>query len=177
MSQPYGSVVTQLTGLELLEVSAIGPNNFPSAYTETTTVQAIANLANQLNNQTNYAYNVNSTTTSATLSAANVTGGSVGVFLNLTGITASATMTTPAASSWVAALPDPAVDQTYMLRIIDSSGLSNTVTLVGGQNVTAIGTMTVQGTTQPEWRDLLVTVSSVSPAGITLQDVGAGTSV
>ena len=215
MSQPYGSLVTQLGGLETLEVRPIGPNGFPSAITELTNTNAIANLAaslvqtdnfplstTQMNALTttsiaamqtttlqslttaletvtpNFIYSADAGTQAHTLSAAGVAGGNIATYLALTAVTSSANMTMPAAASWVPAIPGAAVNSAYVLRVLNESTFANTVTLQPGLGVTMTGTMTVPGGTGAmSHRDLLVTVASLSPAIVTVQDVGASGTV
>lgn len=121
--------------------------------------------------QTEFAYTTNAATSSATLTAANVTGGSVEVHLNLTGaLGAAANATLPTVASLVAAIPNAAAGQTYKLRLINSSSGAYAWTVLTNTGWTLNGTMTVQ---QNTWRDFIVTLTSMAAA--TLQSTSTGT--
>jgi hypothetical protein len=122
----------------------------------------------------NDAYNTNTAVTATTLTAAEMTGGFVGVTLNLTGtLTAAANATTDTAANIVAAIPQAQryVGFTYKLRVINSSSGAFAWTVVGGTGVTVTGTATVA---QNTWREFVVTLGA-SLTAVTLQNVGTGT--
>lgn len=123
--------------------------------------------------QPSLAYNTNAAVASATLPAANLTGGAVEVDLALTGtLTGAATATTDTAANIIAAIPVRQVYPgfTYKLRILNQSGGAFTWTVAGGTGVTVTGTATIAQNTH---RDFLVKIGS-NMTTVTLQNVGSG---
>lgn len=119
----------------------------------------------------NAAYNANAATTSATLTAANITGGIASVDLQMTGaLAAGATATLPTVAQMVAALHSPVVGTSYRLRVINSSSGAFAWTIAAGTGFTLNGTMTVA---QNTWREFVVTLNTLTTA--TLQSVATGT--
>lgn len=117
------------------------------------------------------AFNTNTATSGATLSAANVTGGTATVDLAMTGtLGAGANAQMPTVANLVAAIPCFTVGQSYRLRIINRSSANFAWTVTTNTGWTLTGTMTIA---QNTWRDFVVTVTSASAA--TLQAVGIGT--
>lgn len=123
--------------------------------------------------QTSFAYHVDTATSATTVTAANLTGGAVGVTLAMTGtLTAGATLTTDTAANIIAAIPTPQnyVGFTYSLTLINESSGDFAWTVAAGTGVTITGTDTVA---QNTWREFLVTVTSTTT--VSLQSIGTGT--
>lgn len=123
--------------------------------------------------ETNYAYHTDTATGSGTATAANLTGGAVGVTLAMTGtLTGGATLTTDTAANIIAAIPlaQRYVGYTYSLTLINESSAADSWTVAGGTGVTITGTATVA---QNTWREFLVTIASATT--VTLQSIGTGT--
>jgi hypothetical protein len=118
------------------------------------------------------AYNTNNATASTTLTAAEMTGGTVDVIAAMTGsLTAAATLTTDTAANIVAAAsPNMPVGVQYKLRIINESSAAFAWTLAGGTGVTITGTATIA---QDTWREFIVDITSATT--VTLQNIGTGT--
>ena len=122
-------------------------------------------------------FQTNSSATSMTLTAANVSGVAnistpVEIDLSLTGAPSTAqTLTMPTVAAVFANIPNAIAGQTYKLRIINTGGTSSGVWTVGATSgYTLNGTMTIA---VGAWSDFIVTLTSTS--AITLQRVGAGT--
>ena len=117
------------------------------------------------------AYNTNAATTSATLTAANISGGYAEVDLALTGtLGAGANATLPTVAALVAQLVNVVPGQTYKLRIVNGSSANFAWTVVTNTGWgTLNGTMTIA---QNTWRDFIVKFTSLTAA--TLQSVGTG---
>ena len=123
--------------------------------------------------QTNFAYNVDSSAAAHVLTAANLTGGFVGVTLAMTGaLAAGETGTTDTAANIIAAIPvyQRGVGFSYKLRVINESSGAFDWTVAGGTGVTVTGTATVA---QNTWREFLVTIATATT--ITMQSTGTGT--
>lgn len=123
--------------------------------------------------QTNFAYNKDTSIAAHVLTAANLTGGAVGVTLAMTGaLTAGETATTDTAASIIAAIPQAQryVGFTYSLTVLNESSGNFAWTLAAGAGVTITGTETVADNT---WREFLVTIASATT--VTMQSVGTGT--
>ena len=123
--------------------------------------------------QTNFADNTDSGTGAHVLTAANLTGGFVGVTLAMTGaLAAGETATTDTAANILAAIPTHQryVGFTYKLRVINESSGAFAWTIAGGTGVTVTGTDTVA---QNTWREFVVTIATDTT--VTLQNVGTGT--
>lgn len=121
------------------------------------------------------AYNTNAATASATLTAANISGGVASVDLNLTGTLGGAgTATFPTAAALVAALHAPVVGTSYRLRVIKSSADANAWTLAAGAGWTFTGpTLTIAS---GAWLEGVVTVTAVGATPTaTFQTVARGT--
>ena len=115
-------------------------------------------------------YNTNTATASATLAAANLSGG-VAVVLNLTGALAgAANATLPTVASLVTALGQVAAGTAYRIRVINSSSGAFAWTVVTNTGWTLAGTMSIA---QNTWREFLITFQSATAA--TLQQIGTGT--
>jgi hypothetical protein len=128
-------------------------------------------------NTINLAYNTNSATSAATLTAANVTGGINETVLNMTGtLAAGATATTPTAALWLAAIPNAYVGYSYVLRIINSSSANFAWTVGLGSGVTNPNTSTLT-IAQNTWREFLVNVTNVTSGSqaMTITSIGTGT--
>lgn len=138
------------------------------------TMRVLQVFNSQLNDTqvaTNAVYNTNAAVASATLSAANVTGGYNEVTLNLTGtLTGAANAQLPTVAALVAAIPDAVVGQSYKLRIINSSSGNFAWTVTTNTGWTLGGTMSIA---QNTWRDFYVTLNTLTAA--TLQQTGTGT--
>lgn len=118
------------------------------------------------------AYTTNTATSSATLTGANITGGSVKTSLNLTGTlagTANATLPTVAAlvTAMEAAGITPQVGSTYELEIMNTSSGDYAWTVVTATGWTLNGTMTIAQNTLRRF-----IVSFQSPTAATLQSLG-----
>jgi hypothetical protein len=117
------------------------------------------------------AFNTNVTTVSATLSAANVTGGLASVDLALTGTLGSGqNVTLPLVTALTAAMATPTIGSSYRLRIINESSANFAWTVVTNTGWTLTGTMTIN---QSTWREFVVTLNTLTTA--TLQSVAVGT--
>lgn len=117
-------------------------------------------------------FNTNTSTTSATLTAGNVSGGVASVDLQMTGtLGAGANAQLPTVSALVAVLHAPTVGTSYRLRITNASAgaFAWTVTTNTGWG-TLNGTMTIN---QNTWREFVVTLTTLTTA--TLQSVATGT--
>jgi len=114
-------------------------------------------------------YNTNAAVASATLAAADVTGGSKEVDLNLTGtLTGASNAQLPTVAAVVTALGfTPVVGKTYKLRIMNSSAGAFAWTVTTNTGWTLAGTMTIA---QNTYRDFIVTFASAAAA--TLQSIG-----
>lgn len=120
---------------------------------------------------TTTAYNAANNAASFTATAAQVTGGTTIVELDLTGNPAgAANVTLPTVAALVAALHTPAVGSSFVLRVKNSAN-TGTWTVVTNTGWTLNGTVTVATNT---WRDFQVKLTSLSAA--TLQNLGAGVS-
>ena len=115
------------------------------------------------------AYQTNTATTAATVTATNITGGGADeVTLNMTGtLGAGAALTLPLASALWAALPNAAVGSTYKLRILNGGAGAFAWTVTTNTGWTLNGTMTVAQNTV---REFYVTLAAASTA--TLQSIG-----
>src|ERR1044072_5088262 len=117
------------------------------------------------------AFNSNTATSGATLTAANVTGGEATVDLALTGtLGAGANAQLPTVANLLQSMYAPAVGSTYRLRILNRSSANFAWTVTTNTGWTLAGTMSIA---QNTWRDFVVTVMSLTAA--TLQAVGVGT--
>ncbi len=118
------------------------------------------------------AYNTNSATSGATLTAANVIGGSAQVSLNMTGtLSGAANAQLPTVAALVTALEaagvSPLVGKSYELDFMNSSSGAYAWTVTTNTGWTLTGTMTAA---QNTYRKLYVTLTSLTAA--TLQSVG-----
>jgi hypothetical protein len=121
--------------------------------------------------QTQDNFTTNSATANTTLTAANITGGSDEVTLNLTGtLGGAANAQLPTVAAMVAAIPNAFATQSYKLRIINSSGGAFAWTVTTNTGWTLNGTMSIA---QNTWRDFYITLTSLAAA--TLQNIGTGT--
>jgi len=155
-----------LIGTEILQVQAVTSKGAPAAGTEQINLQQILNL-----HATSVGFNTNTATAGATLTAANILGGTVEVYLALTGTLAgAANAQLPTVASMVTAAPDLSNGDSYSLRIINESAGAYTWTVTTNTGWTLTGTMTIA---QNTWRDFVVTMTSATTA--TLQAVGTGT--
>lgn len=117
------------------------------------------------------AFNTNTATSAATLTAANISGGAATVDLAMTGTLAgAAVLTLPTVASLVAAIQSPTVGTSYRLRIINESSGNFAWTVTTNTGWTVTGTMSIA---QNTWRDFVVTLTSLAAA--TIQNVGVGT--
>jgi hypothetical protein len=117
------------------------------------------------------AFNTNTATAGATLTAANVTGGEDLVDLAMTGtLGAGANAQLPTVANLLQSMYAPAVGSSYRLRIINRSSANFAWTVTTNTGWTLTGTMSVA---QNTWRDFVVTITSLTTA--TLQAVGVGT--
>ncbi|MHB0965283.1 MAG: hypothetical protein ACYC36_02405 [Bellilinea sp.] len=121
------------------------------------------------------AYNINSGTTGLVLTAANISGGSNEVVLNMNGtLTAGANAQLPTAAALVAAIPNAQVGQTYKLKVLNGGAGAFAWTITANTGWTLTGTMTVAQNTE---REFLVTITAVPTllsdvATATLQSMG-----
>lgn len=117
------------------------------------------------------AFNTNSATAGATLTAANVTGGVASVDLQMTGaLGAGANAQMPTVAAMVNALHTPTVGTSFRLRITNASSGAFAWTVTTNTGWTLTGTMTIN---QNTWREFVVTLNSLTTA--TLQSVATGT--
>ena len=116
-------------------------------------------------------YNTNAATAATTLTAANISGAQTEVVLGLTGTLAgAAALTLPTVASLLAQVPALTVGVNYILRIINiNAGYTWTVT--AGTGWTVNGTATIASTS---FRDFIITITSVTNATATIQNIGSG---
>lgn len=115
-------------------------------------------------------YSAASNAAAFTATAAELSGGSSFVVLDLTGNPAgAANMQLPTVAALFAAIPNAQPGDSYMLRIKNSAS-SGIWTVTTNTGWTLNGTMTIGAT--PNWRDFVVTLVSATAA--TLQDAGGG---
>jgi hypothetical protein len=108
---------------------------------------------------------------SATLTAANVTGGSAAVDLALTGtLGAAGAATLPTVANLVKSMWAAKVGDSYRLRVINESSANFAWTMTTATGWTLTGTMSIA---QNTWREFIVTLTSLTAA--TLQSVAVGT--
>jgi hypothetical protein len=118
-------------------------------------------------------YNTSALAAGGTLTAAQITGGTDTVFLDMTGaFGGAANIQLPTVASVVAALSaQQGVGSTWILRVINPSGQTLTITTNTGWTLGANGSYALLTET---FRDFLITITSATTA--TFQDVGgAGT--
>lgn len=125
-----------------------------------------------LDGEPDAAFNSNTATASATLTAANVTGGSASVDLNLSGtLGAAGAATLPLVTDLVKSLWAAKIGDSYRLRIIKSSADANAWTVTTNTGWTLTGpTMTIAS---GAWLEGVVTLTSLTAA--TFQTVARGT--
>jgi hypothetical protein len=128
-----------------------------------------------LDGEPTVSFNTNTSTSSTTLTAANVTGGSACVDLNLSGtLGGAANATLPTVANLVASMWSVKVGATYRLRFIKSSADANAWTIVTNTGWTLSGaTQTIASGT---WLEGIVTVTALgaSPTA-TWQTTARGT--
>lgn len=115
------------------------------------------------------AYNTSALAAAGTLTAANVTGATDTLFLGMTGtFVAGVNIQMPTAAAIFAALNGmQGVGSTYVLRVINPS--TQTLTITTNAGITISGSATLATLT---FRDFLITITSAT--AISVQDVGAG---
>lgn len=117
------------------------------------------------------AFNSNTATASATLTAANVTGGSASVDLALTGtLGAAGAATLPLVTDLVKSMWAAKVGDSFRLRVVNESSANFAWTMTTNTGWTLTGTMSIA---QNTWREFVVTLTSLTAA--TLQSVAVGT--
>ncbi len=117
------------------------------------------------------AFNTNSATTTAVLTAANITGGFASVDLQMTGtMSGDANAQLPLATAMLAAMANATASASFRLRITNASSADHVWTVVTNTGWTLTGTMTIA---QNTWREFVVLVTSTSTA--ILQNVADGT--
>jgi hypothetical protein len=116
-------------------------------------------------------YNTSALAVAGTLTAANVTGATGTVYLDMTGTFAgAANIQLPTAAAVIADLSaQQSVGSTYILRVINPSADTLTITTNTGWTLGSNGSYALLTET---FRDFLVTITSATTA--TLQDVGGG---
>lgn len=159
-----------LTGNETLLVVGQDGKGYPAATAETVSVAQITSIDLP-------SYGVNAIVGAQTLTVLNVLAAAANanvpdtVVLNLTGTqTGAATVTTPTAVLWIAAIPNLILGNSYILRVINSSSGAFTITVAGGTGVTVNGTATVA---QNTWREFIVNFPTATT--VTMQSIGTGT--
>jgi hypothetical protein len=117
------------------------------------------------------AYTTSALAAGGTLTAAQITGGTDTVYLDMTGaFGGAANIQLPTVASVVAALSaQQGVGSTWILRVINPSGQTLTITTNTGWTLGANGSYALPTET---FRDFLVTITSATAA--TFQDVGGG---
>lgn len=154
-----------LNGNEEFVVSGVQTSGQPSSNLIHTNVQLVSQWAN-VGGATFSTVATADNGTTQTLTAAMVTGGNFVAHVTTGGSTPSLTM--PLATALIAAIPQFAIGQSYILRIINSN--SGTATIVTNTGITTTGTLTVAtGTT----RDFLITYTAA--ATLTMVSIGTGT--
>lgn len=123
-----------------------------------------------LDGEPDAAFNTNTATSSTTLTAANITGGSASVDLSLGSLSAAGNATLPTVANLVKSMWAAKVGDSYRLRIINTTGATNAWTVVTATGWTLTGTMSIAAST---WREFVVTLTSLTAA--TLQSVAVGT--
>ncbi len=122
-------------------------------------------------------YNTNAATSGATLTAANVTGGSDEVVLAMTGtFSAPGNIQLPTVAALIAAIgTNVFAGQTYRLRIINV-GSTQTLTVTTNTGWTLNGTADTIATAT--WREFIVTINTIGATPTaTLTDIGGGSVV
>lgn len=110
------------------------------------------------------------TNTPATLTGAQMAGADVVVVRMTATLAGAGTLNTDTAANIYAAIPNPIIGGSYILRIINTSSGNFAWTLTGGTGVTITGTATIaQNTT----RDFVVTITSAT--AVAIQTIGVGT--
>lgn len=151
-------------------VAANGVSLFPGS-TATFSCTAAGAWTVQPGTTKDAAFNTNAATTSATLTAANISGGVASSDLQLTGTLAgAANATLPTVASLVLALHSPTVGTGYRLRITNASAGAFAWTVLTNTGWTLAGTQTIA---QNTWREYVVTLTSLTTAS--LQSVATGT--
>lgn len=119
----------------------------------------------------NSAFNTNTATAGATLTAANVTGGSATVDLAMTGtLGAGANAQMPTVAAMTLAMHAPTIGSSFRLRICNQSSANFAWTVTTNTGWTLTGTMSIA---QNTWREFVVTLNTLTTA--TLQNVAVGT--
>lgn len=118
-------------------------------------------------------FNTNAAAASTNLTAANITGATNLVVLNLSGDLAAAGMAAlPSAAVLLAVLPEAVVGETYLLRVLNNSAGDFAWTIEAGAEFTLGGTGNY-GIAQNTFRDFIVTITGIgAAAAATLQDIG-----
>lgn len=117
------------------------------------------------------AFNTNTATAGATLTAANVTGAVNSVDLALTGtLGAGANAQMPTVAAMTLAMHTPTIGSSFRLRICNQSSANFAWTVTTNTGWTLTGTMTIA---QNTWREFVVTLNTLTTA--TLQNVAVGT--
>lgn len=157
-------ILNVLTGTMRVFVDGVGPQG---AMVPLSSLAAFGSVGAQVANTSALA-------AGGTLTAANVTGGNDTVYLTMTGAFAgAANIQFPTAASIIALLPNAQVGTSYLLRVINPSGQTLTVTTNTGITLNGVyGSVSIPTET---FRDFLVTVTGA--ATLTVQDVGSGSAV
>lgn len=117
------------------------------------------------------AFNTNSATAGATLTAANITGGAASVDLAMTGaLGAGANAQLPTVAAMTLAMHCPTVGTSFRLRVCNQSSGNFAWTITTNTGWTVTGTMSIA---QNTWREFVVTLTSLTTA--TIQNVAVGT--
>lgn len=162
-----------ITGNELIYVNGVdgagrpSPGNIPLPMSQV----AATTLPAQ--------YGTNTATSATTLTAANVAGANTAaapteIYLNMTGtLGAGANAQLPTVTALLGQIPNAVNNQTYTIRIINTSSgaFSWTVTTNTGWTLNGTSFAIAQNT----WREFIVTITSVGSATATLQSIGTGT--
>ncbi len=109
-------------------------------------------------------------TTTTTFTAAQFTGGKLTVYVSTA--TTPGSIATPTATAMFAAQPSAAIGQTWVVRIINSSGSANTMTITADASVTLSGT-TTHTVAQFAYREYLMTFTSATAATMVAICAGA----
>ncbi len=151
------------------QVDAFGYVTVDSKYINGMEVAGFIAVVNPVDTLPNDAYNAQTNTSAATVTAANLVARNA--VLNMTGaLGGAAALTLPTVAALVALIPEWVVGMSIHLRVINSGAGAFAWTLTTAATWTMTGTMSVA---QNTWRDFLITFQSATTG--TVQSVGTGT--
>lgn len=164
--QVYGNASDTLNGIAASQGVMVPPGSVAHFNSE-----MAGEWIAQCVSQQNATYGANAATAGTTLHVSDVAGGGSTVDLALTGtLAAAANAQLPTVAALVAAMPVPAIGNSYILRVTNRSGGAFSWTVTTNTGWTLTGTMSIA---QNTWREFVVTLTSLTTA--TLQSVATGT--